>query len=59
VTCDHAGRALALMPGVFGTINDKSIVKSDEAVEKVKKDKLFTEYQYQVFRVDFSQKEHT
>ena len=33
VICDHVGQALALMPGAYGTINDKIIVKSNEAVE--------------------------
>ena len=45
VICDHVGRA-------YGKINDKTIVKSDEAVEKVKSDKLFTEFQYQVYQQD-------
>ena len=54
VICDHTGRALALMPGAYGTINDKTIVKSDEAVEKVRSDELFTEFQYQVYREDGS-----
>ena len=54
VICDHSGRALALMPAAYGTINDKTIVKSDEAVEKVKNDKLFREFQYQVYRPDGS-----
>ena len=52
VICDHTGRALALIPGVHGTMNDKTIVKSDEAVEKVKNEKIFTEHQCQVFRAD-------
>ena len=45
IICDHAGRALALMPCVYGTIHGKTIVKSDEAVEKVKSDELFTKFQ--------------
>ena len=39
--CDHTGRALALMPGAYGTVNDKTIVRCDEAVDKVKKGVLF------------------
>ena len=60
VICDHSGQALALMPGrgACGTI----IVKSDEAVEKAKNDKLFREFQCQVHRPDdgqsFFTKEH-
>jgi len=49
VICDHRGRALALMPGAYGTINDKTIVKHDDAVEKVKTDSLYTNYSYQVY----------
>ena len=54
VICDHSGRALVLMPGAYGTINDKTIVKNDDAVEKVRSEELFTEYQYQVHRRDGS-----
>lgn len=52
VICDHSGRALALMPGAYGTINDKTIVKSDEAVEEVKTGDLFKKFRYQVYRPD-------
>ena len=41
VICDHRGRALAMMPDVYGTVNDKTIVKSDLAVEKVRTNPLF------------------
>ena len=44
VICDHLGRALALMPAAYGTINDKTIVRSDEAVEKVKTGDLFKRF---------------
>ena len=45
---DHRGRALALMPGTYGSINDQTIVKYDQAVKMVKTEKLFTEYMYEV-----------
>jgi len=48
VICDHLGRALALMPGVYGSINDKTIVKFDEAVEDVKTKSIFTDYTYEI-----------
>lgn len=41
IICNHTGRELVLMPGAYGTVNDKTIVRSDEAVEKVKKGDLF------------------
>ena len=50
--CDHSGRALALMPGAYGTINDKTIVRSDEAVETVKTGNLFKNFRYQIHRPD-------
>ena len=41
--CDHLGRALALMPGAYGSINDQTILKFDEAVDDLKTtNKLFT-----------------
>ena len=52
VICDHRGRALSLMPGAYGTMNDKTIVKSDEAVETVKNGNLFRDFRYQVYRRD-------
>ena len=50
VICDHSGRAQAIMPGSYGTINDKTIVKSVLAVESVRRDPLFTEYQYELHK---------
>ena len=47
VICDHRGHAIAIMPGAYGTMNDKTIVKSDDAVERVRTDPLFTEYHYE------------
>ena len=47
---DHEGRALALMPGAYGIINDKNVVRSDEEVEKIKSYALVTGYEYTVFR---------
>ena len=38
------------MPSSYGTVNDKTIVKSDSAVEKVRTDPLFTDYQYEVHK---------
>ena len=35
------------MPGAYGTVNDNTIVKCDESVEIVRRDKLFTGYSYQ------------
>ena len=52
VICDHSGRALALMPGAYGTINDKTSFRSDEAVETVKTGNLFKNFRYQVYRPD-------
>ena len=47
--CDHLGRALDLMPGAYGSINDQTIVKFDEAVEDVKTtNKLFKENLYKM-----------
>ena len=46
--CDHMGRALSLMPGAYGTINDKTIVKHDDAVDMVRTNELFTEYTFEV-----------
>ena len=52
VICDHRGRALALMPGAYGSVNDQTMVKYDDAVEKVRTDELFTEYTYEVRNED-------
>ena len=42
------------MPGAYGTVNDKTIVKCDDSVEIVRSNELFTEYQYQLHRPDGS-----
>ena len=44
------------MPGAYGTVNDKTIVKYDDAVEIVRRDKLFTEYSYSVEKADGTRK---
>ena len=46
--CDHQGRELALMPGVYGRMNDKTIIKFDLSMDSVRTDKLFTDYMYEV-----------
>ena len=47
--CDHLSRALDLMLGAYGSINDQTIVKFDEAVEDVKTtNKLFKEDLYKM-----------
>ena len=46
---DHLGRALALMPGAYVSINDQTILKFYEDVEDMKTtNKLFTEYVYEM-----------
>lgn len=45
---DHMGRAIALMPGCYETVNYKTMVKSDEAVELIWSNPLFTDYLYEV-----------
>ena len=46
---DYLVRALALMPGAYGSINDQIIVKFHEDVEDMKTtNKLFTEYVYEM-----------
>ena len=40
------------MPGAYCKINDKTIVRSVEAVEKVKTDDLFKKFRYQIYRPD-------
>ena len=47
--CDHRGGALALMPGAYGLVNYKTMVKYDDAVKMVKTKKLFAEYSYGVY----------
>ena len=54
VIYDHTVRALAVMPGTYGMINGKTIVRADEAVEQVKTKPLFTEYTYTINDVDGS-----
>ena len=39
---------LAIIPGAYGAVNNKTVVKSDLAVKKVGTDPLFTGYQCEV-----------
>lgn len=36
------------MPGSYGTVNDKTMVKRDKDVKKIRTNPLFTEYSYEV-----------
>ena len=51
-TCNQQCWAIIMMPGIYGAVNDKKIVKTDDDddVEKVRSDILFTEYSYSVNR---------
>ena len=48
VIADHKCRILATLPGVYGSLNDKTIVRFDRFVEDVRSNPLFTESRFQV-----------
>lgn len=48
VICDHNGRAIAVLPGAYGSINDKTIVRFDDFVDDVRCLDFFTKFEYNV-----------
>lgn len=52
VTVDHAGRAIGVTHGFTGSTNDKTIIRYDAAVERIRKEKEYTERQYKLFKKD-------
>ena len=48
VTADHTGRALAVTTGFPGAQNDKTIIRYDSAVKRIKEDPIFTEREYKL-----------
>ena len=52
MTVDHAGRALAVTEGFTGSTNDKTIIRCDAAVDKIRSDPFFTERSFDVYNED-------
>lgn len=51
---DHTGRVLAVTKGYAGSMNDKTIIRYDAAVAKIKTDPVYTQKEYTLFREDGS-----
>ncbi|CAN0043663.1 unnamed protein product, partial [Pylaiella littoralis] len=49
---DHTGRLLAATKGFAGSMNDKTIIRYDAAVTKIRKDPIYTEKVYTLFDKD-------
>ena len=52
VTVDHAGRAIAITSGFTGATNDKTIIRYDAGVEKIKTDSQYTDREYKLRKAD-------
>lgn len=52
VTVDHSGRALAVTKGFTGSTNDKTIIRFDSAVTKIRTDPEYTEQTYTLYEAD-------
>ncbi|CAB1110826.1 unnamed protein product [Ectocarpus sp. CCAP 1310/34] len=48
VTVDHAGRALAVTNGFTGATNDKTIIRYDSGVNKIRTESQYTEREYKL-----------
>lgn len=49
---DPTGRVLAVTKGFAGSMNDKTIIRYDLAVRKIKTDPVYTQKEYTLFRED-------
>ena len=52
VTVDHTKRALAVTSGFTGSTNDKTIIRYDSAVTRIRKDATYTERKFKVYGAD-------
>lgn len=52
VTVDHTKRALAVTRGFTGATNDKTIIRFDSAVTKIRTDPTYTERKYKLYKED-------
>lgn len=52
VTVDHSGRVLAVTPGFTGATNDKTIIRFDKAVTRIRTDPIYTEQTYKLYAKD-------
>ncbi|CAB1097890.1 unnamed protein product [Ectocarpus sp. CCAP 1310/34] len=52
VTVDHTKRVLAVTPGFTGSTNDKSIIRYDTAVTKIREDPIYSEKEFTVYEAD-------
>lgn len=49
VTVDHSGRVLAVTRGFTGATNDKTIIRYDKAVTRIRTDPVYTEQKYNLY----------
>lgn len=49
---DHTGRVLACTKGFGGAMNDKTIIRYDAAIAKIRNDPIYTEKAYTLFGED-------
>lgn len=52
VTVSHTKRVLAVTPGFTGSTNDKTIIRFDGAVTKIRTDPIYTDRTYKLYRRD-------
>ena len=46
--CDHSGRVLSVLPGSYGSYNDKTIVRFDGFVDDIRTHPFFTDFEFEV-----------
>ena len=49
---DHSRKLIHTMPGFHGTYNDKTMIRSDLFVNKVRNEPLFTDFSFEVHQAD-------
>lgn len=55
VTVDHTGRVLAATPGFAGATNDKTIIRFDKAVTRIRTGPTYTQRTYKLYTKDGEQ----
>ena len=56
VTVSHSGRVLAVTEGFTGSTNDKTIIRYDAAIDRIRNDRQYTEKEFEVCNEDGSKR---
>jgi hypothetical protein len=58
VICDHSGYIMSVSPGYYGSCNDKTIVRYDSIIQKLRCGEIYNNVEWYVFKDEELTKEY-